>query len=151
MSSETQTVQGSCHCGTVRIEVPAPTEWVVSCNCSLCRRTGALMAYFPPDAVRVEGATTPYLTGDRFIRLHHCPTCACHTHWDANAEALAGDLPDGVRAALTTRMGVNARLLDGFELREGASNGQHHPPDGAAWRYFLSGVELEVRLFDNAG
>jgi hypothetical protein len=28
-------------------------------------------------------------------------------------------LPDDVRAALAERMGVNARLLDGFELREG--------------------------------
>jgi hypothetical protein len=99
------------------------------------------MAYYPPDEVRVEGATATYLTGDRFIRLHHCPTCACHTHWDANPQALAGDLPEAVREALTTRMGINARLLPGFELREGAN--------GAV--PFLGGVELAVRFFDNAG
>jgi hypothetical protein len=45
------------------------------------------------------------------------------------------------RAALAERMGVNARLLDGFELREG--------PQGPA--PFLGGAELEVRFFDNAG
>jgi hypothetical protein len=99
------------------------------------------MAYYPPAEVRAEGATATYLTGDRFIRLHHCPTCACHTHWDANPEALAGDLPEEVRAALATRMGVNARLLDGFEVREG---------ERGAVPYF-DGVELEVRFFDNAG
>jgi hypothetical protein len=134
-------IDGSCHCGAVRIAVPRAPESVVSCNCSLCRRTGALMAYYPPDAVRVEGATALYLTGDRFLRFHHCPACACHTHWDANPEALTGDLPDGVRDALTSRMGVNARLLDGFELREGAN--------GAV--PFFGGAELEVRFFDNAG
>ena len=87
--------------------------------------------------MRVEGETATYLTGDRFIRFHFCPACACHTHWSANPEALAGDLPEDVRAALAERMGVNARLLDGFELREG--------------RVQLDGRELEIRYFDNAG
>ena len=130
-------VTGSCHCGALRIEVPHAPEWVASCNCSICRRTGALMAYSRPDEVRVEGATATYLTGDRFIIFHHCPACACHTHWSANPEALAGDLPQEVRDALEIRMGVNARLLDGFALREG--------------RFLIDGTELEVRFYDNAG
>lgn len=135
------TVSGSCHCGAVRIAVPGAPEWVASCNCSICRRTGALVAYYRPADVRVEGRTATYVTGDRFLRFHHCPACACHTHWSANPEALAGDLPEEVRAALATRMGVNARLLDGFELREG--------PHGPA--PYLGGAELEVRFYDNAG
>ena len=130
-------VRGSCHCGAVRIAVPRAPEWVASCNCTICRRTGALMAYYRPDEVRVEGGTETYLTGDRFILFHHCPACACHTHWSANPEALAGDLPEEVGAALAERMGVNARLLDGFEVREGA--------------WLIDGRELEVRYFDNAG
>ena len=135
-------VSGSCHCGAVRIEVPGAPEWVASCNCSICRRTGALMAYYRPAEVRVEGETATYVTGDRFIRLHHCPTCACHTHWSANPEALArGDLPEEVRATLAERMGINARLLDGFEVREGP----HGPVP------YLGAVELEVRFYDNAG
>lgn len=134
-------VTGSCHCGAVRIEVPSAPEWAASCNCSICRRTGALVAYYRPEEVRVEGETATYLTGDRFIRFHHCPACACHTHWSANPEALAGDLPQEVRDLLATRMGINARLLDGFEVREGA----HGPVP------FFGGAQLEVRFFDNAG
>lgn len=130
-------VTGSCHCGAVRIAVPAAPEWIASCNCSICRRTGALMAYYPPGEVRVAGDTATYLTGDRFIRFHHCPTCACHTHWSASPEALAGPLPDEVRDALATRMGVNARLLDGFAVEEG--------------QVTFDGRELEVRFMDNAG
>lgn len=131
-------MKGSCHCGAVRIAVPSAPEWVASCNCSICKRTGVLMAYYPPGAVRVEGETATYLSGDRFIRIHHCPACPCLTHWSANPEALArSDLPEGVRAVLDERMGVNARLLDGFEMREGVP--------------FFGGREVELRFFDNAG
>ena len=118
-------------------------EWVASCNCSICRRTGALMAYYRTDQVQIDGGevqgtvTQIYATGDRFILFHHCPTCACHTHWSANPEALRGELPEEVRGLLATRMGINARLLDGFEVREGVP--------------FFGGTELEVRFFDNAG
>jgi hypothetical protein len=130
------TVEGSCHCGAVRIEVPTAPEWAASCNCSICRRTGALVSYYRPEEVRVEGETATYITGDRFIRFHSCPACHCHTHWSPNPEALAGDLPEDVRAILDERMGINARLLDGFELRDG--------------RYLIDGRELEIRFFDNA-
>ena len=135
------TLGGSCHCGAVRIAVPGAPEFVASCNCSICRRTGSLVAYYRPSDVRVEGETATYVTGDRFIRFHFCAACSCHTHWSANPEALAGDLPEAVRNALATRMGVNARLLDGFELREG--------PSGPV--PFLGGAALEVRFHDNAG
>ena len=117
-------LKGSCHCGAVRIEVPSAPEWVGSCNCSICRKLGWLVAYYPDDgSVRVEGETATYIQGDRMIRVHHCPVCACATHWDSNAESYG-------------RIGVGARLLDGFAI------------DGP--RYLLDGAELEVRYLDNA-
>ena len=119
------TVHGGCHCGAVRIEVPKAPEWVGSCNCSICCRTGTLMAYYPDDgSVRIKGETVAYIWGDRMIALRHCPVCACHTHWESTGESYG-------------KMGVNARLLDGFELRDG--------------RYWIDGCELEVRILDNAG
>jgi hypothetical protein len=127
---------GSCHCGAVRVEVPSAPRWVASCNCSICRRTGALVAYYRPAEVRVEGETATYVTGDGLIRFHHCRNCACHTHWSANPDALAGELPDDLRALLAERMGINARLLDGFEMSEG--------------KFLVDGAELELRYFDNA-
>ena len=119
------TVRGSCHCGAVTIEAPEPPAWIGSCNCSICRRSGWLVAYYPDDGgVRVSGATAPYIWGDRMIALHHCPVCACGTHWESTGESYG-------------RMGINARLLDGFEVAQG--------------RFLLGGKELEVRYFDNAG
>jgi hypothetical protein len=115
---------GSCHCGAVRIEAPAAPEWLGSCNCSFCRKIGSLMAYYPDDgSVKIEGETVPYIWGDRMISLHHCPVCACFTDWRSTGESYG-------------KVGVNARLLDGFEVREG--------------KFLLDGAELEVRYFDNA-
>ena len=34
--------RGSCHCGRVSFEVQAKLDYVVECNCSICRRRGAL-------------------------------------------------------------------------------------------------------------
>ena len=109
-------VTASCHCGAVRIEVPGAPGWAADCNCSLCTKRGTLMAYYPASQVTVTGATATYVWGDRLLDLHHCPICGCPTHWSAREEALArGDLADELRAALTDRMGINARLLDGFD------------------------------------
>jgi hypothetical protein len=108
----------------VRIEVPSAPEWAARCNCSICRRTGALMAYYPDDgSVRVTGETVPYIWGDRMIALLHCPVCHCHTHWESTGESYG-------------RIGVNARLLDGYSEQGGVPLFDGHP--------------LEVRPFDNA-
>lgn len=96
------TMQGSCHCGTVRLTVPGKPEEVVACHCSLCSRRGMLWAYYPEPEVAVDGYTEAYVWGDRTICFNHCPNCGCTTHWSC----LNGD---------RGRMGVNARLLDGFE------------------------------------
>ena len=106
------------------MEVPSAPDWVGSCNCSICHKMGSLLAYYPDDGtVRVSGPTVPYIWGDRMIALHHCPACACFTHWVSTGESYG-------------KIGVSARLLDGFELREG--------------RFLLDGRELEVRYLDNA-
>ena len=124
------TINGSCHCGAVRIGVPARPEWLAVCNCSLCRKTGNVMAYYPDDGkVGVEGDTATYIWGDKMIAHHHCPTCACRTHWTSTGESYG-------------KIGVNARLLDGFEVREG---------EGGEIDYAIAGEAVAVRFLDNAG
>ena len=121
---EAMAITGSCHCGAVRIEVPSAPEWAARCNCSICRRTGALVAYYPDDgSVRVTGDTASYIWGDRMIAFLHCPVCACHTHWESTGTSYG-------------RIGVNARLLDGYSERDGIP--------------LFDGRPLEVRHFDNA-
>jgi hypothetical protein len=117
-------ITGSCHCGAVRIAVPGAPEWVGRCNCSFCRRTGSLMAYYPDDGgVRIEGETMAYIWGDRMISQHHCPVCGCFTDWRSTGESYG-------------KVGVNARLLDGYAERDGKS--------------LFEGKPIEIRHLDNA-
>jgi len=93
----------TCHCGAVRLEVPRKPRQLTSCNCSICRRYGALWAYykFRDVAVRAKrGALARYSWGDRNLRFVRCATCGCITHWEP------------VRVNDASRMGVNARNLE---------------------------------------
>ncbi len=38
-------IRVACHCGAVRLSVEPAPRWVLDCNCSICRRYGALWAY----------------------------------------------------------------------------------------------------------
>ncbi len=76
-------ISASCHCGAVQIGIPSKPEAVTSCNCSICRRLGALWAFFPVDDVRIQiapGATEEYLWGEKTRRFVRCRTCGCTTH-----------------------------------------------------------------------
>ncbi len=94
-------IEATCHCGAVRILVSHPPEEVKECNCSICRRTGALLAYYSPRDVQLipeSGATDIYMWGDRELEFHRCKICGNFTHWSAVDKAV-------------DRMGVNARLM----------------------------------------
>ena len=91
-------IEATCHCGAVRIEVPAAPDVVTSCNCSICRRLGTMAAYYRPAQVKVHGETDTYIWGDRMLYFHRCKVCGCHTH----------STPVDVSS---DRMSVNARLM----------------------------------------
>jgi hypothetical protein len=94
-------IESSCHCGAVKLEILDAPEEVTGCNCSICRRYGALWAYYSPAHVRIiatTGATDCYRWGEKSIEFHRCRDCGCVTHWAAVIQ------PSG-------RMGVNARLM----------------------------------------
>jgi hypothetical protein len=94
-------IESSCHCGAVKLEVSDAPETVTDCNCSICRRYGALWAYYPPGKVRIvaaDGATDIYIWNDRIIEFHRCKVCGCVTHWAPVDRSV-------------DRMGVNGRLM----------------------------------------
>jgi len=78
-------LQGSCHCGAVRLTLPSAPEKATKCNCSLCRRLGGLWAYFEFGTVQIQGHpenTASYIWGDKTLRTVRCNTCGCVTHWE---------------------------------------------------------------------
>ena len=86
-------LQGSCHCGAVKLTLPHQPLKATRCNCSICRRLGAVYAYFDLGTVLIEGHpqhTQAYIYGDKTLRTLRCKTCGCATHWEPLGEAPTG-------------------------------------------------------------
>ena len=107
------TITGSCHCGKTafRIEGELPEE-LARCTCSFCAKRGALLAYYPLDNFHVatQGDDAVYRWNTKRVAHHFCPTCGCATYTDSPAFER-----DGSWNQVTRRLGVNARLFDGYD------------------------------------
>ncbi|MDD2769129.1 MAG: GFA family protein [Methylococcus sp.] len=80
-----ETKKGSCHCGAIEFEVDLENgfENVRRCNCSLCRRKGAIIASVPIARLRVtKGADmlTLYQWNTMIAKHYFCKTCGIYTH-----------------------------------------------------------------------
>ncbi len=110
-------ITGSCHCGKTTFEISGeipPT--LTRCTCSFCSKRGHLYAYYEPTQFRL---TTPetnlatYRWNTKLVAHHFCSECGCGTFSDS-----PDFKPDGSWDGETRRIGVNARLFDGFDAAE---------------------------------
>ena len=115
------THQGSCHCGRIAFELEGDVGEVVDCNCSLCRRRGGLLAFFPGDALTLKTAAADmatYTFNKHHIQHHFCPACGVApfgegTHPGTGAKMVAVNvrcLPDVDLAGLTVKSFDGASL-----------------------------------------
>ena len=117
--------RATCHCGAVELELHLPDGIVDAsrCNCSLCRRKGAVMGYVPLAGLRVvkgEDVLTLYQFNSRVARHYFCSVCGIYTHHRCRGNP--------------NQYGYNVGCLEGViptELRDvETSDGIHHPADG---------------------
>lgn len=81
----TEIHSGSCHCGAVTFEVElvGEIEQVFRCNCSLCRRKGALMAAVDLGELKIikgEPNLSLYQWNTGVAKHYFCKTCGIYTH-----------------------------------------------------------------------
>lgn len=104
--------RGSCHCGAVEFEIELQNglENLRRCNCSICRRKGAIMADVPLERLRVtRGAEflTLYQWNTKTAKHYFCMVCGIYTHHQRRSDP--------------TKYGVNVACIEGvdpFALRE---------------------------------
>jgi hypothetical protein len=88
----------------VRIDMRRKPRSLTECNCSICRRYGAIWAYFARKSVDyhyLPGAVAPYIWGNKGIEFFHCTGCGCVTHYERTK-----------KQGEETRVGVNVRNVD---------------------------------------
>ena len=95
-------IVGTCHCGKTGWAFDGMPASATACNCSICRRYGALWAYdYEGEGIKVSGATQPYARG-KALEFHFCPVCGCVAFWRAQQNDKAG----------RRRIAVNLRLAE---------------------------------------
>ena len=98
---------GSCHCGKVAFEVEGAIESVLSCNCSMCQRKGALLWFVPRARLQVTrgaDALATYTFNRHVIQHRFCAACGIHPFGegvDPKGEAMAA---------------INVRCLEDVDL-----------------------------------
>lgn len=97
-------LEGSCHCGGAGWTLEGDPGPATACNCTLCRRYGALWAYdYEGERIRIFGTSTAYTRigkADPSLEIRFCPACGGVLCWRG---LRLGD--DGRR-----RIAVNLRL-----------------------------------------
>jgi len=99
---------GSCHCGRIAFTVEGEVAQAVACNCSICRRRGALLAFFPRAAFALgskEGDYGTYRFNSGRIAHHFCQTCGV-SPFSEGTDPKSGQ----------PMVAVNLRCLDGIDL-----------------------------------
>lgn len=116
-----------CHCGSVVLELDLP-QGIVNprrCDCSLCRRRGAIMASVKLDQIRLlqgEQVLRLYQFNTKVARHYFCSVCGIYTHHQRRSS------PDEYGYNVGCLDGVNPALLENVPTNDGVN----HPADRIA-------------------
>jgi len=104
--TESTTYTGSCHCGNVKFEVTGDMSSVISCNCSICSRTGALLAFVPVAQFKLlkgEDAQGDYQFNKHVIHHFFCKKCGIRS------------FSGGIGPGGAEMRAINVRCLEGVD------------------------------------
>lgn len=116
--------KATCHCGGVEFELDLPEGLidVRRCDCSLCRRRGAIAASIPLSGIKIirgEHLLNLYQFNTKTAKHYFCKVCGIYTHHQ--------------RRSNPTQYGFNVACLDGINplkiLGIPTYDGGNHPAD----------------------
>ncbi|WP_197540567.1 GFA family protein [Vibrio nigripulchritudo] len=116
--------KATCHCGAVVLELTLPNgiDNPRRCDCSICRRKGAIVASVDLDGIKIlkgEDVLKLYQFNTQTAKHYFCSNCGIYTHHQ--------------RRSNPHEYGFNVGCLEGvnpFDLGEVVTNdGVNHPAD----------------------
>jgi hypothetical protein len=119
--------RASCHCGAVELELALPNGVVDPrrCDCSICRRKGAIMASVPLSGIKVlkgHEVLALYQFNTRTAKHYFCSICGIYTHHQRRSS------PDEYGYNIGCLDGVNPYELEAVPVNDGVN----HPADHRA-------------------
>ena len=124
-------MRGACHCGRSGWRLDTPFDRVTSCNCTLCRRYGALWAYGYEGAdAGIFGETKSYTRADRpdpTLEIHFCAECGGVVGYRALQLDVSSRRKIAVNIRLASPDAVGAMRLERFD---GLNTFEDLPDDG---------------------
>jgi hypothetical protein len=108
--------KGSCHCGRVRFEIEANIDHVRVCDCSICKKRGALNHRIPKENLKL---LTPwedlvlYQWGSKTAKDFFCPTCGI-LPFRRPSDPMSEEILEGAKPF--DGWAVNVRCLEGVNL-----------------------------------
>jgi hypothetical protein len=111
-----KTYLGSCHCGRVRFEADLDLDHLRCCDCSLCRRRGALIHRVESGRFRLLtplAELTLYQWHTRTAEDYFCATCGI-LPFRRPRHRTAKEIAEGV--AEFSGWSINVRCLEGIDL-----------------------------------
>jgi hypothetical protein len=80
-------IEGTCHCGESHWKITGDPGPATACNCTLCRRYGALWAYdYEGERITISGSSSSYKRDGKdnpTLEILFCPRCGCVLCWRA--------------------------------------------------------------------
>jgi hypothetical protein len=116
--------KATCHCGTVELELSLPYGLidVRRCDCSLCRRRGAIVASIPLSGISI-------IKGSEYLKLYQfntntaqhffCANCGIYTHHQRRSN------PSQYGFNIACLEGINPLRIEGIPTYDGIN----HPAD----------------------
>lgn len=117
--------KATCHCGAIVIELDLPDGLVDvrRCDCSMCRRRGAIAASVPLSGINIlkgSDALKLYQFNTKTAKHYFCNNCGIYTHHHQ-------------RRSNPTQYGINVACLEGINPLKiqgiPTYDGVNHPAD----------------------
>jgi len=116
--------KATCHCGEVEFELHLPDGLIDirRCDCSMCRRRGAIAASIPLDGIRIvkgESSLKLYQFNTKTAKHYFCRNCGMYTHHQRRSN------PTQYGFNVGCMEGINPLKINGVPTYDGVN----HPAD----------------------